>query len=274
MNLKICIAGATGWTGSAVARAVMAAPDLTLAAAVARATKGQDVGRTLGLDAAGVTIAGTVAEALAGTCDVLIDYTHPTAVKDNVLQALSRGVSVVVGTSGLSAQDFVDIDATAREADLGVIAAGNFSLTAALVKHFAGIAARHVPHWEIIDYAHGGKPDAPSGTVRELADFLGEVSRNEYERPVDETLGEPATRGATLGGAQVHSVRLPGYVIAFEAIFGMHDERLSLRHDAGSGAEPYVNGTLLAARRAPTTRGLVRGLDTLLFPAGPTVGGA
>ena len=79
------------------------------------------------------------------------------------------------------------------------------------------------------------------------------------------TLGTPETRGATIGGAQVHSIRLPGYVIAVEAQFGLPDERLTIRHDAGAGATPYVAGTLLAAARAPVTTGLVRGLDTLLF---------
>ena len=74
------------------------------------------------------------------------------------------------------------------------------------------------------------------------------------------------TGRATIEGTQVHSIRLPSYVIAFETIFGLPDERLSIRHDAGSGAQPYVSGTLLAARKVLEVRGLVRGLDRLLFP--------
>src|SRR5262249_9194982 len=148
---------------------------------------------------------------------------------------------------------------------LGVIAAGNFSITAALVKHFALIAAQYVPSWELIDFAHAHKPDAPSGTVRELAEALAQVGQPELEVPIEATYGAPETRGATTGGTRVHSLRLPGYVIAFEAIFGLPDERLTIRHDAGAGAGPYVVGTLLAARKVLQTTGLIRGLDRLLF---------
>src|SRR5262249_23263643 len=181
------------------------------------------------------------------------------------LEALSRGVRVVIGTSGLTATDYLDIERKAVEKRLGVIAAGNFSLTAALAKHFALLAARHLPSWEVIDYAHADKPDAPSGTVRELAEALGEVGENTLAVPVERTHGEPRARGATIGGTQVHSVRLPGIVLAFEAIFGLPDERLTIRHDAGGGAAPYVGGTLLAVRRVLQVAGLVRGLDRLLF---------
>jgi 4-hydroxy-tetrahydrodipicolinate reductase len=265
MAVRICVAGVTGWTGSAVARAVLASTDYTLVGAVARRAAGTDVGSALGGDPMGVSIAASVAEALEADCEVLIDYTHPSAVKENVETAIAMGVSCVIGTSGLTADDYADIDRKARDGGVGVIAAGNFSLTAALAKHFAGIAARHIPHWEIIDYSHGSKPDVPSGTANELADFLGDVAKNEILHPIDEILGPKEARGASIGGSQVHSVRLPSFTLSFETVFGLPNERLSIRHDAGSGAEPYVNGTLLAAGQAAATTGVVRGLDTLLF---------
>src|SRR5262249_50291036 len=178
---------------------------------------------------------------------------------------LASRVRVVIGTSGLTAADYADIERTATENRLGVIAAGNFSLTAALAKHFALLAAKHLPSWEVIDYAHAEKPDAPTGTARELVEALGEVAQNKLAVPVERTHGDRQARGATIAGTQVHSVRLPGIVLAFEAIFGLPNERLTIRHDAGKGAEPYVNGTLLAVRRVKQVTGLVRGLDRLLF---------
>jgi len=268
MALKICIAGVTGWTGSAVAKAVLDSPEFELVGAVARRAAGQDAGLATGHDPCGIIVSGTVEEALTGETDVLIDYTHPEAVGGNVAAALNRGIGAVIGTSGLTGEDFEAIEQMALEKGAGVIAAGNFSLTAALAKHFAGIAARHVPHWEIIDYSSAGKPDAPAGTTQELAEYLSGVATNEFVRPVEETLGARDARGATIGGAQVHSVRLPGFVLSFETVFGLPNETLSIRHDAGSGAEPYVTGTLLAARRTVNLRGLVRGLDTLLFGSG------
>lgn len=194
------------------------------------------------------------------------DYnTAPDAVKSNVLAALDKGVRVVVGTSGLTASDYAEIEQRARERKLGVMAAGNFSVTAALAKHFALIAAQHLPSWEIIDYASAAKIDAPSGTTRELAEELANVSQNQLEVALEDTHGAKEARGATIDGTQVHSIRLPGYVIAFETIFGLPDERLSIRHDAGSGAGPYVSGTLLATRKVMEVSGLIRGLDRLLF---------
>lgn len=266
MSTKVSIAGVTGWTGSAVTKAVLASSDFELVGALARGGVGEDVGEVLGLSACGVSISGDIGGALPDGTEVFIDYTHPGVVKEHVLAALDKGVSAVVGTSGLSADDYADLESVALKAGAGVIAAGNFSLTAALVKHFAGIAARHIPHWEILDYSSATKPDSPSGTARELADFLGEVAENRFEVDPAETMGEPGARGVTLGGAQVHSLRLPSFVLSFEALFGLQDERLSLRHDAGSGAEPYVNGTLLAAKKSVAVQGLVRGLDRLLFP--------
>src|SRR5262249_28070816 len=103
------------------------------------------------------------------------------------------------------------------------------------------------------------------GTTRELAEALGEVAQNKLAFPVERTHGERAARGATIAGTQVHSVRLPGMVLAFETVFGLPNERLTIRHDAGKGAEPYVGGTLLAVRRVMQAVGLVRGLDRLLF---------
>jgi 4-hydroxy-tetrahydrodipicolinate reductase len=265
MAIRVCVAGATGWAGAAVTRQILASEDFALAGAAARRQADSDVGEALGLPHAGIRIAGTVEEALREPTDVLIDYTRPDAVKAHTLAALALGVRAVIGTSGLTAADYEEIDRAARERDLGVIAAGNFSLTAALAKHFALMAANYLPSWELIDYAHAHKIDAPSGTVRELAEELGRVAAPHTEVPVEQILGTPATRGATIAGTQVHSIRLPGYVIAFEAVFGLPDERLTIRHDAGAGAEPYVAGTLLATRKVLQTTGLLRGLDRLLF---------
>jgi 4-hydroxy-tetrahydrodipicolinate reductase len=256
VTLSICMAGATGWTGKALVPAIVAAPGLELRSAVSRSAAGGEI--------ANAPVFASVAEALDGV-DVLIDYTSATAVKANTLAAIGAGVHVVVGSSGLTAEDFAEIDAAARERGVGVIAAGNFSLTAAMCQAGALLAARHLPHWEVIDYASAGKPDVPSGTSRELAERLGEVRRPEPGRPIDELVGPREARGATVAGAQVHSVRLPGFVVSSEVVFGLPDERLTIRHDAGGTPEPYVAGTLIAARAAPERVGLTRGLDTLLL---------
>jgi len=251
-NLSICVAGATGWTGAAIADAIAAADDLDLRSAVSRSAAGSELH--------GAPVYPSVAEALDGV-DVMIDFTSHDVAKANALAAIERGVAVVIGTSGLTADDFDAIDAAARARGVGAISAGNFSLTAAMAKAAAMLAARYLPSWEIIDYASAGKADAPSGTARELAETLGQAAK---ERSLADTHGAVEARGADIAGTQVHSLRLPSFVVSTEIVFGLPDERLSIRHDAGSSAAPYVAGTLLAARAVPTRTGLTRGLDALL----------
>jgi 4-hydroxy-tetrahydrodipicolinate reductase len=260
----VCVAGATGWTGSAVAGGVLEAADLTLRSAVSRSAAGQDLGVAWGGDPIGVPVQGNVIEALDGV-DVLVDYTSHEAVLANVLTALRRGVAVVVGSSGLSAQEYAEIDRVAREHQLGVVAAGNFSVTAAMAQAAALLVAHYLPHAEIIDYASATKPDAPSGTARELAERLSVVNRSGPGVPLDQVKGLPGARGATVDAVQVHSLRLPSFSVATEVVFGLPDERLVIRHDAGSSAAPYVSGTLLAVRAVRARVGLTRGLDTLLL---------
>jgi len=259
-ELAVCVAGLTGWTGQAVAQGVRDEPDLRLHCGVARSAAGTEH--------LGVPVYATVAEALdAGGVDVLVDYTSHSAVGANVRAALERGVPVVVGSSGLSGEDYEQIAELATRHGVGVVASGNFSLTAALAQAAAKLAARHLPHWEIIDYASAQKPDAPSGTARELAEQLAAIRAPEYAIRPEQTAGHPEARGAAIEDVQVHSVRLPGFVLSVEAIFGLPDERLTIRHDAGSSATPYVAGTLLAIRAAARRTGLVRGLDSLLLEA-------
>jgi 4-hydroxy-tetrahydrodipicolinate reductase len=264
MKLNICIAGATGWVGKPLCLAVSAKDDLNLVGAVSPTHQGRKLKDVIGESNLDLTISGSVAEALATATDVLVDYTNAEAVKGNVMTAVRKGVHVVIGSSGLTDEDFTEINQAALEHQVGVIAAGNFAITAVLLQRFACEAAKYLSHWEIIDYASDAKQDAPSGTTRELAFRLSEIRRPEVRHPISETMGEKESRGTTLNGSQIHSIRLPGYVISVEAIFGAPDERLTLRHDAGNGAEPYIQGTLLAIREVRNHVGLIRGLDKIM----------
>jgi 4-hydroxy-tetrahydrodipicolinate reductase len=252
MTIRVVVAGATGWTGSELVKAIAQADDLVLAAGVARKGDG---------------MMPTLEAALAMPSDVVVDYTHPTVVKAHTLLALSKGRHVVIGTSGLTAADYREIDAAAKKAGKGVIAAGNYSITATLLTRFAIEAAKYIPDVEVIDYASAKKPDVPSGTTQELAERISAVRGKASSVPVADVLGPKEARGAAIGEGkpvQLHSLRLPSYVIAVEAIFGAPDERLTIRHDAGSSAAPYVAGTLLAVRKVTGLVGLTRGLDSLI----------
>jgi 4-hydroxy-tetrahydrodipicolinate reductase len=262
--ITVCIAGATGWAGRALVDGVLAADDLALRSAVSRSAAGQDLGAALGRDPLGVPVRASVEEALDGV-DVLVEYTSHTAVLANTLAAIRRGVAVVIGSSGPTAEDYAQIDAAAREQGVGVISSGNFSLTAAMAQAAALLVAPHLPQAEIIDYASATKADAPSGTSRELAERLAHVRPPNLGRPIATTDGPEDTRGTQVDGTPVHSIRLPSFSVSTEIIFGLPDERLTIRHDAGPSAAPYVSGTLLAVRLVQGRTGLTRGLDTLLL---------
>jgi len=230
--IRVCLAGATGWVGRPLAEAIQTSGDLALVSAVARRAAGERINE--------VAISGSVEEALRVPSDVFVDYTSAAAVKSNVMLAIEAGRHVVVGSSGLTNDDFAEIDAAARAKKVGVVAVGNFAITAALLQRFAVEAAKYIEDFEIIDIAYKEKIDAPSGTARELAWRLGT---------------DPS---------KVHSLRLPGYTIGLEVRFGKEDERLTLHYDGGPGAKPYISGTLLAIRRVGGVVGLVRGLDGIL----------
>ena len=248
--IRVCVAGVTGWTGRAVADAVKAADDLELVAGVSRSDPGSF---------------SSVAEALdAVRADVLVDYTHATVVKQNVVAAIERGVAVVIGSSGMSGADYEEIDAEARANDVGVVAAGNFSLTAALLLRFSVEAARHLEMWEVIDYASASKQDAPSGTSREVAERLDAV-----RRPADP---DPTRGGAwrARGTGREHR-RHPGPLGKAAELHGLDRDGLRRRGRApvDSPRRGRKRGTLCRrhAPRRPSCGGrigLTRGLDQLL----------
>ena len=197
-QLRVCIAGATGWAGSELARAVAReAPDLALVSAVSRTHAGTSLGDVWHDPSVSVPIFATAAEALAHGCDVFVEYTKPDIAKASILAALAAGAHVVVGTSGLTDYDYGEIDRAAREHGRGVLAVGNFALTVVLLQKFAEMAAKLIPQWEVLDYASDAKKDAPSGTARELASRLSAVRTPEPTFPVAHTVGERDARGAT-----------------------------------------------------------------------------
>jgi 4-hydroxy-tetrahydrodipicolinate reductase len=241
MRIRVCLAGATGWAGSAIARGIFEAEDMELVAGVSRTHAGRPLGEVLGIADMQTPIFGTVQEAFAAVpaVDVFVDFTRPQAAREHVLTALAHGAHVVIGTSG-------------------------FAIGAVLMNKFAEMAARYFPQWEIIDYAHADKVDAPSGTARELARRLSKVGESQLEVPLEQIVGPRESRGVRMGGTQVHSVRLPGYMVTVEVIFASPDQKLVIRHEGTWNAGQYVEGALLAIRKVSGWVGLRRGLDGII----------
>jgi 4-hydroxy-tetrahydrodipicolinate reductase len=198
-----------------------------------------------------------------------VDFTIASAVRDHAWIAVESGVHVVIGSSGLAAADYEELDHLARDRGVGVIAVGNFSIMAAVLRRAAAMAAQYLDHWEIIDYASDRKSDVPSGTALELAETLTLVRTLHATVAPADLDGPVETRGAEVSGTRVHSVRLPSFVVSTEIISGGPGERLIMRHDPGLSPDPYVAGTLLAVHKAADVPGVRRGLDSLLFDEPP-----
>jgi len=262
---RVCVAGATGWAASELCRGIVLTNDLELVSAVSRKNANRDLNETLNLKTGKeIPVFGTIEEALNIPCDVLVEYTSPDIARHNIVSAINKGVNVVVGTSGLSDHDYEEIRSIADQKQRSVLAVGNFAISVVLLNRFAEISAKYMPHWEIIDYAHQGKVDAPSGSALELAGRLSKAGQSIKAVPLENTIGIKEARGADINGMQVHSVRLPGFILSLEAVFGLEDEKLTIRHDAGKSAKPYVDGALLAIRKVNSFTGLKRGLDSVM----------
>ena len=243
--IKVAVLGAKGRMGSQVCAAVAGAADLELTAQV-------DVGDSL--------------DDLAGA-DVVVDFTHPGAVMDNLRWCISRELTTVVGTSGFSAERLAEVSGwLAAQPGARVLVVPNFSVGAVLMMRFAQLAAPFFESAEVIELHHAGKADAPSGTASRTAELIGEAreAAGSGAMPDATATAVQGARGAEVDGVHVHSVRLAGLVAHQEVLLGGHGEILTIRHDSLDRAS-FMPGVLAAVRGAGSLpAGLTVGLDGLL----------
>lgn len=265
MGIRVIVSGAGGKMGREVLRAVHAASDIELVGAVDPYFAGSDAGSLAGLGEWGVTVSSSLKAALDGAdADCVVDFTAPDAVYDNVMTALEAGKRVVFGTTGLKDEELGEIDRAAKERGLGVVHAPNFAIGAVLMMRFAAEAARYMDHVEIIELHHDQKKDAPSGTAIKTAELIREA-RGERGKSTPKGIEVvEGARGGEYGGVRIHSVRLPGLVAHQEVILGHAGQTLTIRHDSLDRVS-FMPGVLLAIRRVGEIKGLVYGLEHLLF---------
>ncbi|MEV5413647.1 4-hydroxy-tetrahydrodipicolinate reductase [Thermopolyspora sp. NPDC052614] len=242
--IRVGVLGARGRVGVEVCKAVEAADDMELVAAVDK-----DDPR----------------EALTAA-EVVVDFTHPDVVMDNLHWCVSQGIHAVVGTTGFDAGRLETIRGWLEEkGGVNVLIAPNFGIGAVLMMHFAQQAARYFDSVEIVELHHPNKADAPSGTSRRTAELVAEARRKAGRGPSPDatTTSLPGARGADVEGVHVHSVRLAALIAHQEVLLGGEGETLSIRHDTMSRTS-FTPGVLLGVRRIRETPGLTVGLEHLL----------
>lgn len=242
--MRVGVLGAKGKVGATMVHAVESAEDLTFSAGV-------DVGDSLSL----LTDTKT---------DVVIDFTHPDVVMDNLKFLIDNGIHAVVGTTGFTWERIEQVETWLKEKpESAVLIAPNFAIGAVLSMHFAQQAARYFESVEIIELHHPHKADAPSGTAARTAKLIAEARKGMPPNPDATSTGLEGARGADVDGVPVHSVRLAGLVAHQEVLFGTQGETLTIRHDSLDRSS-FVPGVLLAVRKVGERPGLTIGIEPLL----------
>ncbi len=242
--MRVGVLGAKGKVGATMVEAVEAAADLTF-------TAGVDAGDSLSL----LTDSDT---------EVVIDFTHPSVVMDNLKFLIDNGIHAVVGTTGFTEERLDQVrDWLAAKPGSSVLIAPNFAIGAVLTMYFAQQAAPYFESVEIIELHHPHKADAPSGTAARTAQLVAEARKDLPPNPDATSTGLPGARGADVDGVPVHSVRLTGLVAHQEVLFGTLGETLTIRHDSLDRTS-FVPGVLLGVRRVAEHPGLTIGIEALL----------
>lgn len=252
--MRVLVNGALGQMGMETVKAILNEKDLELVATVDVAD-GSAGGMKVGQDL--ITAIKTAKP------DVMVDFTKPAAVMNNLRKALALGVHCVVGTTGFSQQDLHEVDKLAKENNTSVLIAPNFALGAVVMMKLAVEAAKHFSNVEIIEKHHDKKLDAPSGTAIMTAKKIAEVRKKVQQGHPEEKETMAGCRGADYEGMKIHSLRLPGYVASQEVIFGGQGETLRISTEPIS-RECYMPGVIMACRKIKNYQGLIYGLENIL----------
>jgi len=269
-TIPVVVNGACGKMGREVIKAVTAAEDMTLVAAIDKnpAVLGEDIGEIAGCGPVEIPVTPDLEAALVQAQSeglaVMIDFTHPATIYNSVRAAIAYGVRPVVGTTGLSAEQIKELAEFAEKASIGCLIIPNFSIGVVLMQQAAQQAAQYFEHVEIIELHHNQKADAPSGTAIQTAQMLSAPDKAFNPAQVEESEKMTGARGSsTDDGIRIHSVRLPGLIAHQEVLFGAPGQLYTLRHDTSDRA-CYMPGVLLAVRRVMPLKSLIYGLDKIL----------
>ena len=221
--IRVMVNGAGGKMGREVVKAVHNDPELTLVGGIDPTKAGQDVGPVAGIEQLGITMNASIDEVLdTNKPDVIVDFTNPAVIYENAKKMLSAGIHVVIGTTGLTAEQRDELDAIGRQNNANCLVAPNFSLGAVMMMKVSAELAPYFPNVEIIELHHNHKYDAPSGTSILTAKLINEAKQAANATPDEDLTREslPGARGAKVDDVTIHSVRLPGYVRSEERRVG------------------------------------------------------
>ena len=248
--IKIAVCGALGKMGKEVCEAVIECPETELIAKI---------------DIADGGMYHSIEEAhRVEEIDVLVDFTQPKSIYENAKYCLNNGIKIVIGTTGLTDEQIIELENLSKEKNTGCLIAPNFSTGAVLMMMFSKLAAKYFDNAEIIELHHNQKKDAPSGTAIKTAKLMAEAKQDFTKDNCPETETIEGSRGGTsYSNIHIHSVRMPGYIASQEVIFGASGQIMKIRHDS-MDRKCYMQGVLLGIKHVSEKNDFVYGLENIL----------
>lgn len=261
--IDVLVVGAVGRMGQTVCKTVIDDLDLSLVGAVDVVSVGEDLGEMLGIDNLGVRISDNLGKSIeSARPQVIVDFTHPNVIMNNIKTVISYNANMVVGTTGITEDNLAEIRSLLKKSSSHIFIAPNFAIGAVLMMRFAELAAKHFESVEIIELHHDKKADAPSGTAIKTAEIIA-GSGPLVIKSAQSKEAVAGVRGGEYEGIRIHSVRLPGLVAHQEVIFGGLGQTLTIRHDSIDRSS-FMPGVVLAIKSIGRREGLTYGLDQLL----------
>jgi 4-hydroxy-tetrahydrodipicolinate reductase len=258
MSIKVSVSGACGKMGSEVIQEVINNENLELVCAVDKFNIGAEIYQN-------VHVEGDLEAALLNSKpDVVVDFTQPDTIFENVSLYLNMGIKSVIGTTGLAQEQINELKNLSDSKNTGCIIAPNFSTGAILMIMFSKMAAKYFNNAEILEFHHNQKKDAPSGTAIKTAQLMREVKEDFAQNNCAETETIAGSRGGRAdGNIQIHSIRMPGFVASQEVVFGSSGQTLKIRHDS-IDRKCYMQGVALAINHVFENNKFIYGLENIL----------
>ncbi|MEG2148642.1 MAG: 4-hydroxy-tetrahydrodipicolinate reductase [Clostridiales bacterium] len=263
--MKVAMIGVNGKMGRAILAGIIDSANVKIVGAVDIVGVGVDISALIGGEPRNIIVENSMEKMIKDKePDVIIDFTSPKTVKNNVKIALANKVHIIVGTTGLSTDDLEEINSLAKEVSRVAFVVPNFALGAVLMMNFSAQAAKYFPNVEVIELHHDQKLDAPSGTAIKTLEMMAAEREKIHQGNPQEVEKIKGARGGEYQGMRVHSVRLPGYVAHQEVLFGGRGQTLSIRHDS-MNRDSFVDGVLLTLNSIGDLQpGLTYGLEKVL----------
>ncbi|MFG1626162.1 4-hydroxy-tetrahydrodipicolinate reductase [Kribbella sp. NPDC049227] len=259
--IRVGIVGAAGKMGRALCIAALDDPDIELVAAIGRSKTGMRVAELVGRPDTDVRLSDRLETLLDANVDVALEFTSPDSVMGNARWFLDHGVHSAIGTTGIGAEDLAELRSRAEAGPANMFVGDAFSVTDAVGRHIAKIAARYIPNVELSETHPPTKADAPSGTCVRTAQELARVGASSPKAASREII--PGARGGEIDGIRVHSLRQWGGPGFEEIRFSLPGETMTIVLTPWS-REPYANGALRVAKAVVNRRGFTYGFESLL----------